>query len=148
TNPVNKVNAMIRDQNSGLAINKLMSLLVSLLKYGSAKNTMTSDKRNAITVMSIDSLKNWPINCLRREPTALRIPISFARFDERAVLRFIKLIQAISNTITPNIPNSLTYLIYPPTFLPFSKSVYNFHFDMGNNSISGLEACIILSSAK
>src|SRR6266498_5419154 len=100
---------------------------------------MTSDKRNTIIVMSIDSLKNCSINCFRKQPTALRIPISFARFDERAVLKFMKLIQAISNTTSPNIPNSLTYLIYPPTFFPFSKSVYNVHFDMGNNSISGLE---------
>jgi hypothetical protein len=31
----------------------------------------------------------------------LRIPISFARFDERAVLKFIKLIQAMSKTTNP-----------------------------------------------
>jgi len=49
---------------------------------------------------------------------ALRTPTSLARFSERAVLKFMKLIQAKSNTKMPTMPNSQTYSINPPVFTP------------------------------
>ena len=60
-----------------------------------------------------DSLKNWLISCERTDPTALRIPTSLARFSERAVLKFIKLMQANNSTKTPMMVNSQTYWIRP-----------------------------------
>ena len=68
-----------------------------------------------------DSLKNCLISCFLSEPTALRTPTSFALFSERAVLRFMKLMQAISNTTSPRMPNIRTYFIKPPVFFPFFK---------------------------
>ena len=58
------------------------------------------------------------MSCSRTEPTVLRIPTSFALFSERAVLRFIKLIQASNNTNTPITANIHTYSIWPPACLP------------------------------
>src|SRR5271165_6738402 len=55
---------------------------------------------NAIAVAAIvtkmDSVKNWAIKYLRGDPNTLRTPTSRARFDERAVERFMKFTQAIS----------------------------------------------------
>ncbi len=50
-----------------------------------------------------------PINCCiktpRTAPTTLRTPISLARFTDRAVVKFIKLIQAMSRIKTATMLN-------------------------------------------
>ena len=96
-----------------------------------------------------DSQKNWLINWFRKEPTAFRMPISFALFSLRAVLRFIKLMQASSSTNIPIIPNSHTYSIAPPVLIPFLNSEYKCHLLIGCRKITGLNfvsSRLILSS--
>jgi len=44
---------------------------------------------------TIDSVKNWPINCIRKDPKTFRTPTSLARPADRAVERLMKLMQAI-----------------------------------------------------
>ena len=58
---------------------------------------------------------NCPINADRMAPTTFRIPTSFARFAERAVARFIKLIQAISKIKMATMVKRRTYSIRPPS---------------------------------
>jgi len=56
-----------------------------------------------------ESIMDSPINCFMRPffraPTTFRTPTSFALFSLRAVLRFMKLMQAISKTIPAIRPN-------------------------------------------
>src|SRR5688500_15506060 len=69
-------------------------------KEGNSSLAMTRAIINANRLMSSDS----PINCLIRDrfsaPSTLRMPTSAERLEERAVDRFIKLIQAISSVKT------------------------------------------------
>src|SRR5579862_2260368 len=60
----------------------------------------------------------------------------------------MKFIQAINRTTSPRIPNILTYLIKPPVFAPFSKSLYRRHLDMGWRNTSGLMLFRVFSSVK
>ena len=46
--------------------------------------------------MIIDSVRNCAIRLFLKEPNTFLTPTSFARLDERAVERFIKLTQAIN----------------------------------------------------
>src|SRR6516164_7783583 len=72
------------------------ALLESWLNTGSAAVTITIAKLKATRHKVNDSLRNCTINCLRVLPITLRMPISLARFTDRATVRFIKLMQAIS----------------------------------------------------
>ena len=65
---------------------------------GSATSTMASASSIAIPVSNIDSPMNWTISWLRCAPTTLRTPTSRARCVDRAVVRFMKLMQAMINT--------------------------------------------------
>src|SRR5258708_8748379 len=67
-----------------------------------------------------------------------RMPTSFARFSERAVLRFIKLIHASIKTNKPMIAKSQTNSIRPPIFIPFLNSEYKCHLLIGWRKTSGL----------
>jgi len=60
-------------------------------------NRMTSRKASSMLrqLVSMDSSRNCPISCRRRDPNVLRIPTSLALSIERAVERLIKLIPAI-----------------------------------------------------
>src|SRR6185503_527018 len=58
-----------------------------------ANTAMIAARRVIIT----DSAKNWAMRYLRGDPSTLRTPTSRARFADRAVERFMKFIQAISN---------------------------------------------------
>ena len=67
------------------------------------------------------------ISCFLSPPTTLRIPISFARFTERATVRFIKLMQAISK-INKAIPERMYEYIGLLAFLkPFCRSQFRIH---------------------
>ena len=125
----------------------LSSFSVRALKEGRKTATKINAKTKAKKAMSRDSLKNCPMSCFRLEPMALRTPTSLARFSERAVLKFIKLMQAITKMNRPKMPNSRTYLMNPPVFFPFSNSPNKRHFDIGCRKTAGLMAfCINLSS--
>src|SRR4051794_35971453 len=73
------------------------SLPATLLNKGNnntaAAKAMIAAKRVTIT----DSVRNCAIKYLRGEPKTFLTPTSRARFEERAVERFMKLTQAISN---------------------------------------------------
>ena len=94
------------------------------LKKGSSNCTNNKARINEKNTVSNDSLKNCITSCFLNDPIAFRIPTSFALFSERAVLRFIKLIQASNKTKTPMIPNIQTYWMAPPVFTPFLNSEY------------------------
>src|ERR1700742_2493782 len=125
-------------QNQGFVHNTLVSLSEMSLKKGRANWTRSRHKEKEIRVTRTDSLRNWPISCPRTEPIALRMPTSFARFSERAVLRFIKLIQASNNTNTPIAPKSHRYFIWPPTLKPSLNSEYRCQRSMGKRNRSAL----------
>src|SRR5687768_18368289 len=69
----------------------------TLFPYTTLFRSIQAKTNERITTRK-DSMKNWYTNCFRIEPIVLRIPTSFALFSDRAVLRFIKLMQASSNT--------------------------------------------------
>ncbi len=64
---------------------------------------------------------NCLINTPRTAPTTFLTPISFARFTDRAVVRFMKLMQAISKINTAIMLNKCTYSMRPPSILPSLK---------------------------
>ena len=75
----------------------------------------TNDKRT-------DSPKNCQTKAFFLAPTTFRTPTSFALFSLRAVLKFIKLIQAITKTIMAMMANKRILSISPPISTPFSNS--------------------------
>ena len=101
-----KTNEM--SQNTGLKKGKAIFLSAISLNQFKLSDTNNNAIAKAIHATTKDSLKNCLINCPRTEPIDLRIPTSFALFSEWAVLRFIKLIQASSNTKEAIIPNNHT----------------------------------------
>src|SRR5215471_21631534 len=64
---------------------------------GSNSFVKSSAIKNAITLISQDSPRNCFINDPFSAPNTLRTPTSDERLEERAVERFIKLMQAINN---------------------------------------------------
>jgi uncharacterized protein YceK len=84
-------------------------VLATSLKKGSDSDAIKMESTNASTAMNMDSQKNWLISYTRKDPTALRMPTSLALFSLLAVLRFMKLIQARSNTNRPMMAKSQTY---------------------------------------
>jgi hypothetical protein len=64
------------------------------LKSGSTSEAIKIAITSEINAVSIDSTKNWAISVFLSVPNTLRIPTSLARLVLRAVLRFIKLMQA------------------------------------------------------
>src|SRR5262249_3736846 len=118
-------------QNIGLPRFSDSCLFTILLKEGISRKTAIKEKRNAIKARIRDSKKNCSINCFLRDPNVFRTPTSFALFSERAVERFMKLIQAMRSMIKAMMLKSLTYSIIPPAFFPSLKSLYNRHLLMG-----------------
>src|ERR1700761_4515899 len=66
-----------------------------LLNTGNNNHAASKAIRVDTSVTRIDSVRNWAMRCLRAEPNTLRTPTSRARFDDRAVERFMKFTQAI-----------------------------------------------------
>jgi len=78
------------------------SLLKGVSSTVTSAMAINSDNRLRNTL----SNRNCLISCLRPDPTTLRRLTSFARLKDRAVLRFMKLMDAITSTkqaMTPNI---------------------------------------------
>src|SRR4030095_8139177 len=122
--PVTNVNPRIisRKEGSKKLTDKCFS--VNVLKDGMISATISNERQIARNETNIDSPINCATNCLLPAPTTLRTPISLALRKERAVARFIKLIQAINKIITATIENILTYSIRPPFCLPLFQSEY------------------------
>ena len=64
------------------------------LKSGSMTHAANTAVTVAANVTINDSARNWAIKCFRDEPNTLRTPTSRARLADRAVDRFMKLMQA------------------------------------------------------
>src|SRR5579862_407455 len=75
----------------------------SLAKIMASTNA-TDDNKTA-------SLKNCTDRCHRCAPTDFRTPTSLALSADRAVERFIKFMQAISNTIQAMVKNIAVYFL-------------------------------------
>src|SRR3989337_2713414 len=73
------------------------------LNNGRKKFTNTIAAKKAKPTTKNDSEKNWLINWPLMDPMVFLIPTSFARFSERAVLKFIKFIHASSKIKLPMI---------------------------------------------
>jgi hypothetical protein len=71
-----------------------MSLPDRRLKAGKDSCTIPTATTKLTRVSKKDSLRNWPISCRRVAPMTLRTPTSLARLWDRAVARFMKLMQA------------------------------------------------------
>src|SRR3990170_7382313 len=99
--PMAAIKAIAMAQNTGLSKGNAIFLSANSLNQFTNNLTSTMENTKARATNINDSLKNWEINCHFADPTALRTPTSFALFSDRAVLKFIKLIQANSNTKIP-----------------------------------------------
>ena len=124
---------------------RMIDIFLSESSLNQGKLNCVSNRliRKAIITSKEDSTMNCQINCLRSDPTAFRIPTSFARFSERAVLRFIKLMHASNKTKTAIIPNSQTNCIPPPVFIPFLNSAYKCHLLIRMNKCNGLRIVLL-----
>ena len=67
------------------------------LNRGNKAHAASTAIKAPIKVTTMDSVKNCAIRYLRGDPSTFLTPTSRARFDERAVDKFMKLTQAISN---------------------------------------------------
>ncbi len=118
--PVKRIKAMKSDQKIGLL--KLMNncfptnSLNGLRLSSTITNAITAAKKEMMTLSPI----KWRTSDFLVAPTTFLIPTSFALFSLRAVLRFMKLIQAINKMKPAITPNNLTVTILPATNFPFS----------------------------
>ncbi len=91
-------------KNSSIVVvfedSKEISLLVMLLKPGKMISTIRSATRSEIKATIIDSPKNWMMSCFLAAPTTLRTATCLAYLAALAVLKFMKLTQAISRMNT------------------------------------------------
>src|SRR5882757_3434863 len=126
-----QVNTNVQSQNAGLSHGSCIFFPESELNKGSNTITRRIENINDTKATSTLSLKNWRMSWLRNEPTALRMPTSFARFSLRAVLRFIKLMHASSSTNAPIIENNHTNCMAPLVGLPSLNSLYKCHLSIG-----------------
>ena len=120
-----------------------MSMLFSamVLKNGKASQASIIANMKETTTVRSEPAKNCAISWLRREPIVFRMPTSLARFSLRAVLRFMKLIQANNKMKTPVRPNIVTYLIAPPVFTPSLNSPYRCQLLIGCRNSAGFFFC-------
>ena len=74
----------------------IMSFLEIPLNQPNESHTNNKLTKSAKTAIKVDSVKNCPISAFFSEPKTLRIPTYFALPEDLAVVRFMKLIQAIN----------------------------------------------------
>src|SRR5689334_5063866 len=83
----------------------------TLEKAGSKRPVMPSAITKAIMLINRDSPINWLISDCLLAPNTLRTPTSAERFEERAVDKFIKLMQAISKVNKAMEPRIYRYVL-------------------------------------
>ena len=76
-------------------------LLCYRLKKGRTRTISRMDVSPTRKVKITDSVRNWLIRNRLDAPATFLTPTSLARLAERAVIRFMKLIQAINRMIIP-----------------------------------------------
>src|SRR5690606_12374132 len=109
--PVTTTNAMLIVQKYPLDSGSSTCFWASVLNHGSETLTSARATMNANTATRTDSHKNCWMSCFLAEPIDFRMPTSFARCSDRAVLKFMKLMQGSNNTNAPTTPKSQTYWI-------------------------------------
>src|SRR5680860_551743 len=142
TNAVNKMKIRELNQKIPFPQGKEISFLDRSLNPFKDNSTITTAMKKANNTTKKDSLKNWFINWLLCEPIDFRMPTSFALFSDLAVLRFIKFIQAKSNTNAPIMPKSHTYFILPPDCFPFSKLLRKYQSFIGKRKSCGSNSAV------
>ena len=85
-----------------------------LLNKGIMAKASNMASMQEMKAVKVDSLRNCVIKFLRSVPNTLRTPTSLALFAERAVVRFMKLMQAISKIKMATAEKIYTYCILPP----------------------------------
>ncbi len=115
-----------------------MFLSVTWLKDDILSATSPIASRAEKKLRSTDSPRNWVISPPLLAPTTFRMPTSFALFSLRAVLRFIKLIQAISRIKAAMMAESFTNSILPPSSTAPLKLEYKRQRLIGYKNISHL----------
>src|SRR5688572_16224218 len=99
--------AVANAKKPGLPSMAMLSCLpVNKLNTGNNTSIKKSEIKTAMAMYRYDSNKNCVINLLYGAPTAFLMPTSFARLAERAVDKFMKLIQAstvINKAIDPKV---------------------------------------------
>ncbi len=80
----------------------------TLLNTGNTISIRVIDNTTEAIAINKDSKMNCSANCLRRAPSDLRTPISFARSVDRAVVRFMKFTHAIMSVRNPAVARMYT----------------------------------------
>src|SRR4030095_16253954 len=101
-----------------------MDLLATSLKTGSTRYAMMMASTSEKTAISVDSVRNWNMRNFLSVPSTLRIPTSLARLAERAVVRFMKLMQAINRINKATAEKIYTYWILPLGLSSKERSEY------------------------
>src|SRR3569833_2911735 len=86
-------------------------VLAILLNNGNATDTTSMASSMENVQSEKDSLKNFIISCTLLAPNTFSTPVSFARLSAAAVVRFIKLKQAISRMMPAMANNVYTSLL-------------------------------------
>ncbi len=98
-----------------------MFLPATLLNNGNTSHAIVIAIAIESNAIRIDSSRNCIISPLRSVPSTFLMPTSFARFAERAVVRFIKFIHAITSINNATAENIYTYCILPGGINSFCK---------------------------
>src|SRR3569833_2307114 len=104
------------------------------LKSGISKKASTIAITADSRVTKVDSVRNCAIKLPRADPNTFLTPTSLARFEERAVDRFIKLTQAINKIITAIKEKIYTYSLLPPLSSSYSLVDLWWIFNIGVSS--------------
>ena len=91
-------------------------LPVRALNLGRNNSTITRARVRAIAEIRIDSPRNCFMSWKRLAPTTFRNPTSLVRWTDRAVARFIKLIQAVMRIKNAMSVKKTTYWMSPSLF--------------------------------
>src|SRR5260221_7997940 len=94
----------------------------TMLKYGIMPPAITAPMTKETMLKRIDSVKNWLMMLLRKEPTTFLKPTSFARFADLAVDKLTKLMTAIKRINKAIPPKSQTIRISPCRRLSLAPS--------------------------
>src|SRR5450432_370037 len=101
-----------------------IDLLARALNPGIKTKLANMARTREIITITVDSERNCSTRFLRVVPKTFRIPTSRARLADRAVVRFIKLIQAIRRIKAATAENIYTYWIFPPPSNSYCPAEY------------------------
>src|SRR5688572_6925124 len=94
-------------------LSRFMDFPETELNNGSAQYAIPIATSNDNNTVKVDSVRNCMTSFFRSVPNTLRMPTSRALPAERAVVRFMKLMQAISNINKATAEKMATYCMLP-----------------------------------